>query len=84
MAKIDLQQWQELGEQAKKVQKELFTLLSISNKTKVPKSISKQIAKAIDGVQDYKQQAEHRMFEEYTELDDEALNIFYGEEKGEL
>lgn len=81
MAKAEIQQWQDLGEQAKKAQKELHTLLSISNKTKVPKSISQKIAKAMDGIQDYKYLAEDRMFKEHPSLDDEALNIFYGEEK---
>ena len=84
MAKADLQQWQELGEQAKKVQKELFILLDVSNKTNVPKSITNHIVKSVTGVQNYKWHAENRLFEEYPNLDDEALNIFYGKQKEQL
>lgn len=81
MAKADLLQWQELGEQAKKVQKELFILLDVSNKTNVPKSITNHLVKSVTGIQNYKWHAENRLFEEYPDLDDEALNVFYGKQK---
>jgi len=84
MAKADLKKWQELGEQTKKVQKELFILLNVSNETNVPKSITNHISKSITGIQNYKWHAEDRMLKEYPNLDDEALNIFYGKQKEQL
>lgn len=81
MAKAELQQWQELGEQTKKVQKELFILLDVSNKTNVPKSITNHISKAVTSIQNYKWHAEDRLCEEYPNLDDESLTIFYGKQK---
>lgn len=81
MEKVDLKQWQELGEQTKKVQKELFILLNISNETNVPKSITNHICKSITSVQNYKWHAEDRLCEEYPDLEDCQLNVFYGKQK---
>lgn len=84
MAKAEMEQWQKLGKQAKKTQDEIFKLLNEANKTNIPKSITEEIGKSVSSMQKFKMKSEDRMFREYPELDDEALNIFYGKyEDGE-
>jgi len=78
MAKAEVEQWIELGKQAKKTQREIFKLLEVSNRTKIPKTISNEIGKCVNAMQEFKMKSEDRMFYEHPNLDDEALNIFYG------
>ncbi|MGE7366426.1 hypothetical protein ACQKKE_07235 [Desemzia incerta] len=81
MVKANMQDWIALGNQSKVVLTELFKLLSLSNKVGLPKSISKYIATSTNAISDFKMKAENRMFEQYPELDNTGLKIFYGDVK---
>lgn len=83
MAKADMKNWIELGKQSKRVQEELGLLLTTANKTKLPKTITKHIGTCFTGIQKFKMYAENRMFSDNPKLDDEALEIFYGDDKKE-
>lgn len=83
MAKVEMKHWIELGKQSKRVQEELGLLLIVANKTKLPKTITKYIGTCFKGIQNFKMYAENRMFSDNPELDDEALEIFYGDDKKE-
>ncbi|MCK2000078.1 hypothetical protein MZM54_01600 [[Brevibacterium] frigoritolerans] len=78
--KASLEEWQEIGRQAKQARKELFKLLDCVAGGKVPKSISKDIYKAIDDLDKFKSKAEDRMIG--TGVSDD-LTIFYGEREEE-
>lgn len=84
MAKAELKDWIALGNQSKVVLTELFKLLSLSNKVGLPKSISKYITTSTSAISDFKMKAENRMFEQYPELDNAGLKIFYGDNETDV
>lgn len=84
MVKTEMKDWIALGKQSKLVQVELFKLLSLSNKVRLPKTITKYIVTSTHAIADLKSQAENRMFKEYPDLEDKALKIFYGDDETDL
>jgi hypothetical protein len=72
--KASLEEWQEIGRQAKQARKELFKLISVAG-GKVPKSILKDITKSINDLDNFRSKAEDRMLA--TRVSDD-LNIFFG------
>ena len=80
MQKTDMEDWEEIGEQAQKAREELFKLHELlGGGSVVPKTVWREaFTKADDGMSALKSDLEDRMAEEHP--DEFDTDVFYGGE----
>lgn len=71
---LSLDEWKQIGTQAKKIREELFTLHNLSS-GHMPNEVVSHITRAINSLDKYRCKAEDRMLSKGITED---LNIFYG------
>jgi hypothetical protein len=74
MKNASLEEWQQIGTQAKKVREELFVLQRLSS-GHMPSEIVGHITRAISSIDKYKSKAEDRMMQSGVSKD---IKVFYG------
>jgi hypothetical protein len=72
--KLSAEEWQKIGDQAKQVREELFTLIRLSSGN-LPMEVMHHLPKAIDHLDIFRSKAEDRMLSSSAS---ENLSVFYG------
>lgn len=75
--KTDIEQWEDIGRKTKHLKRELLELEKMMSD--VPETVYADDLDAIDSAfTDLRSDLEGQMFQEHSELDDDALSVFYG------